>query len=86
MYYQKKFYLYGCLLVLYKLTVRRHLEHANSVWCPHKLLDIKETEKVQIRVTKLVINALKMSHTDKLQHLKLPTVKYRGRIHDTGVI
>jgi len=34
-------------LLVYKSMVRPHLEYANSVWCPHKLGDIKEIEKVQ---------------------------------------
>ena len=36
--------------------VRPHLEYANSVWCPYKIGDIKEIEKVQKRATKLIIN------------------------------
>jgi len=38
--------------------------------------DIKEIEKVQKRATKLVINLKKISYTNRLQHLKLPTLKY----------
>jgi len=34
-------------IVLYKSMVRPHLEYANSVWCPYKMGDIKEIEKVQ---------------------------------------
>ena len=30
-----------------KTTDIWHLEYANSLWCPHKLGDIKEIEKVQ---------------------------------------
>ena len=43
-------------ILLYKSMVRPHLEYANSVWCPYKLEDIKEIEKVQKRATKLIIN------------------------------
>ena len=57
--------------------VRPHLEYTNSVWSPYKLGDIKEIEKVQKRATKLVINLKNMSYIDRLQHLKLPTLKYR---------
>jgi len=32
------------ILLLYKSMVRPHVEYANSVWCPHKLGDIKEIE------------------------------------------
>ena len=59
---------------LYKSMVRPYLEYANSVWCPHKLGDKKETEKVQKRATKLVINLKKISYTNRLQRLKLPTL------------
>ena len=43
-------------ILLYKSMVHPHLEYANSVWCPYKLGDIKEIEKVQKRATKLIIN------------------------------
>ena len=62
--------------------VRPHLEYANSVWCPHKLGDIKEIEKVQKRATKLVINLKKIPYTNRLQRLKLPTLKYRRLLGD----
>ena len=32
---------------LYKSMVRPTLEYAHSVWCPYKIGDIKEIEKVQ---------------------------------------
>jgi len=67
-------------ILLYKLMVHPHLEYANSVWCPHKLGDITVIEKVQKRATKLIINLKKISYTNRLQHLqhlKLPTLKYR---------
>ena len=67
-------------ILLYKLMVCPHLEYANSVWYPYKLGDIKEIEKVQKRATKLIINLKKISYTNRLQHLqhlKLPTLKYR---------
>ena len=62
-------------ILLYKSMVRPHLEYANSVWCPYKLGDIKEIEKVQKRATKLIINFKNMSYTDRLQRLNLPTLK-----------
>ena len=39
--------------------------------------DITEIEKVHKRATKLTINLKNMSYTDRLLHLKLPTLKYR---------
>jgi len=41
-------------ILIYKSTVHPHVEFANSVWCPYKMGDIKETEKIQKRATKLV--------------------------------
>jgi len=32
---------------LYKSMVCPHLKYANSVWCPYKMGDITEIEKVQ---------------------------------------
>jgi len=64
-------------ILLYKSMVRPHLEYANSVWCPYKMGDIQDIEKVQKRATKLIINLKNMSYMDRLQRLKLPTLKYR---------
>ena len=59
--------------------VRPHIEFANSVWCPYKLGDIKEIEKVQKRATKLIIKLKNkpLPYRDRLFHLNLPTLKYR---------
>jgi len=46
-------------IILYKAVVRPHIEFANSVWCPYKLGDIKEIEKIQKRATKLIIKLKK---------------------------
>jgi len=34
-------------VLLYKSMVRPHVEFANSVWCPFKLGDIEEIDKIQ---------------------------------------
>jgi len=57
--------------------VRPHIEFVNSVWCPYKLGDIKEIEKVQKRATKLIIKLKNKPCRDILFHLNLPTLKYR---------
>jgi len=54
-----------------------HVEFANSVWCPYKLGDIKEIEKIQKRATKLLIKLKNKPYKDRLIHLNLPTLKYR---------
>jgi len=43
-------------ILLYKSMVRPHVEFGNSVWCPFKLRDIEEIEKIKKRATKLIIN------------------------------
>ena len=40
--------------LLYKSMVRPHVEFASSVWCPYKIVDSKEIEKIQKRATKLL--------------------------------
>jgi len=52
---------------------------ANSVWCPHKIGDLKKIEKIQKRATKLVIKWKNKSYMDRLIYLNLPTLKY-GRL------
>ena len=52
--------------LLYKSMVRPHVEFANSVWCPYKIDDIKEIEKIQKRATKLVIKLKNKSYIDNL--------------------
>jgi len=53
------------------------VEFANSVWCPYKIVDSKEIEKIQKRATKLVIKLKNKSYIDRLIYLNLPTLKYR---------
>ena len=48
--------------LLYKSMVRPHVEFANSVWCPYKIDDSKEIEKIQKRATKLVIKLKNKDH------------------------
>jgi len=57
--------------------VRPHVEFANSIWCPYKIGDSKEIEKIQKRATKLVIKLKNKSYIDRLIYSNLPTLKYR---------
>ena len=45
--------------ILLKSVVRPHVEFANSVWCPYKIGDLQEIEKIQKRDIKLVIKLKK---------------------------
>jgi len=64
-------------VLLYKATVRPHLEYANSVQCPFKKGDIENVEKVQNRATKLIISLQKLPYLERLRQLKLPILKCR---------
>ena len=62
-------------VVLYKSMIRSHLEYAVSVWNPHH--QSLKLEKVQKRATKLVLTVKKLCYEERLQKVKLPTLKYR---------
>jgi len=62
---------------LYTSLVRPHLDYASSVWCPYKIGDIEDIEKVQKRATKLVIELKHLPYTQRLKRLNLHTLKYR---------
>ena len=64
-------------ILLYKSMVRPHVEFANSVWCPYKIGDLKEIEKIQKRATKLVTKLKNKSYIHGLIYLNLPSLKYR---------
>jgi len=59
------------------ISLRPHIEYANSVWHPYKKKDIETIEKVQKRATKLVISVKKSTYKDRLIELNLHTLKYR---------
>jgi len=57
------------------------LEYAQSVWYPYRQKLIDDLEKVQRRATKFVISLKKLSYSERLKNLKLPTLtycRYRG--------
>jgi len=58
--------------------VRPHVEFGNSIWCPFKLGDIEEIEKIQKRATKLIISLKNKPYKERLMHIKLTNLKFRG--------
>jgi hypothetical protein len=68
---------YETFLLLYKSMVRSHLEYAQNVWSPYKVKHIEALEKVQRRATKIVPGLHKLSYTQRLKKLRLPTLAFR---------
>ena len=66
-------------LTLYKALVRPHLEYGNVIWYP--LLNLKRQsasiERVQRRATKLLPECREKSYEDRLNYLRLPSLKAR---------
>ena len=65
------------LVPLYISKVRPLLEYGNVVWCPYKKKDIKVIEKVQQHFTKYITGMYKLSYSERLFRLKLPSLEYR---------
>jgi len=51
-------------VLLYKSMVRPHVEYGNTVWCPYKIIDIKQVEKIQMRATKMARRIRKKSYAE----------------------
>ena len=62
---------------LYKTLIRPHLEYASPIWSPITKCEILRLEGVQRRATKLIPELQNLPYTDRLKHLKLPTLQFR---------
>ena len=70
------------LVQIYKSMVRPQLEYAQSVWYPYRQKLIDDLEEVQKRATKLVTSLKKLTYSERLNCLKLPTLAYRIYIEE----
>lgn len=68
---------YKTFCLLFKALVRPHLEYAATVWNPHLKKHIEIVENVQRRATKLLPNLHDKTYEERLQILKLPTLRFR---------
>ena len=62
---------------LYKSIIRPHLEYADIVWAPTTKEYQDKIEKFQRRATRIIPSISHLSYQERLQKLKLPTLKYR---------
>ena len=69
------------LINLYKSLVRPHLEYGNLIWYP-TLGQSAEIENVQRRATKLIPSLKRLKYEDRLEKLKLPSLKHRRKRGD----
>ena len=70
--------------LLYKALVRTHPKSNKVIWAPRYKKDVELLEQVQMRATKQVPGLRDMEYSDRLKHLKLPTLVFR-RIHGDGI-
>ncbi len=67
---------------LFKGLVRPLLEYGNLIWHPQFMMDVKEVEKVQRRVTKMVPIYKDLPYEERLKVLKMPSLQYRRKRGD----
>ena len=65
------------LIPLFVALVRPNLEYANPVWCPFKRKYIDHIEKVQRQFTKKIYGMHKLTYTERLRELNLPSLEFR---------
>ena len=70
------------LIPLFVALVRPNLEYANPVWCPFKRKYIDHIEKVQRQFTKKIYGMHKLTYTERLRELNLPSLEFRRERED----
>jgi len=56
--------------------VRPHIKYANGIWSPFLKGNIENIEKLK-KAIKLIFSLKHLTYKERLQQLKLPTLKYR---------
>ena len=64
-------------LYLYKSIVRPHLEYGNIIWYPKLIKQSVAIERIQRRATKMIPKLSKLPYKNRLESLKLPSLKSR---------
>lgn len=65
------------ILKLYRSYVRPKLEYAHAIWSPYYVKDIEQIERVQRRITKLPQELKDLTYVERLEQLKITTLKVR---------
>ena len=68
--------------ILYKSLIRPHLEYATVIWSPQSKRMKDAIEQVQRRATRLVVGMDKLSYSQRLRKLELPTLEFRRQRAD----
>ena len=67
---------------LFVAIVRPHLEFGNVAWSPRFHKEIDQLEKVQARATKVIPGLKGLNYEERLQVMKLPSLRYRRKRGD----
>ena len=65
------------LVLLFKSLIRPLLEYGQPIWSPYLIKQSRIIENVQRRATKLIHTIKDLSYEERLEYLKLPSLKYR---------